>query len=202
MVVAREENLFWLMAERVPGEGTDAELVRRAQADLEAFVDLYNRYVEPVFRYCHRRLPRAAAEDATSITFLNAIRAIRGFDPERAGFRSWLFTIAHNAVIDQLRARPHVQIDEIELAEPGPSLDDRVIADERRRHCAHALRRLNPDQQQVIGLRLSGLSGTEIAEVMGKRPGAVRVIQHRAIKELRRLMGVRESGSANRTTAR
>jgi RNA polymerase sigma-70 factor (ECF subfamily) len=77
-----------------------------------------------------------------------------------------------------------------------------VIANERRRQFAQALRRLSPDQQQVISLRLSGLSGAEIAAVLGKSPGAVRVIQHRAIKELRRLMGVRESGSADRTTTR
>ena len=119
MVVAEEERYGWLMPEQVPRERTDAELVRRAQADPEAFVDLYSRYVDPVFRYCNRRLTRAAAEDATSITFLNALRAIRGFDPDRSGFRPWLFTIAHNAVIDQLRARPHDPIDGIDADRGG-----------------------------------------------------------------------------------
>jgi RNA polymerase sigma-70 factor, ECF subfamily len=199
MVVAEEERYGWLMAEQVPKQETDAELVRRAQANPEAFVDLYARYVNPVFRYCNRRLSRAAAEDATSITFLNALRAIRGFDPNRSGFRPWLFTIAHNAVIDQLRARPHDPIYGIELVEEGPTLDDYVIASERRRLFARTMRRLTPDQQQVIHLRLAGLSGAEIAAVMDKTPGAVRIIQHRAIKELRRLMGLQE---ADRTESR
>ena len=56
MVVAEDERYGWLMPEQVPKQETDAELVRRAQADPEAFVDLYSRYVDPVFRYCNRRL--------------------------------------------------------------------------------------------------------------------------------------------------
>jgi RNA polymerase sigma-70 factor (ECF subfamily) len=199
MVVAEEEQYGWLMPDQIPKELTDAELVRRAQADPEAFVDLYSRYVDPVFRYCTRRLTRAAAEDATSITFLNALKAIRRFDPDRSGFRPWLFTIAHNAVIDQLRLRPHDPIDGIDLVEEGPTLDDYVIANERRRLFGRTVRRLTPDQQQVIHLRLAGLSGAEIADVMDKSPGAVRIIQHRAIKELRRLMGLLE---ADRTESR
>src|SRR5689334_2974745 len=199
MVVAEEEQYGWLMPDQIPKELTDAELVRRAQADPEAFVDLYSRYVDPVFRYCTRRLTRAAAEDATSITFLNALKAIRRFDPDHSGFRPWLFTIAHNAVIDQLRLRPHDPIDGIDLVEEGPTLDDYVIANERRRLFGRTVRRLTPDQQQVIHLRLAGLSGAEIADVMDKSPGAVRIIQHRAIKELRRLMGLQE---ADRTESR
>ncbi len=199
MVVAEEEQYGWLMPDQIPKELTDAELVRRAQADPEAFVDLYSRYVDPVFRYCTRRLTRAAAEDATSITFLNALKAIRRFDPDRSGFRPWLFTIAHNAVIDQLRLRPHDPIDGIDLVEEGPTRADYVIANERRRLFGRPVRRLTPDQQQVIHLRLAGLSGAEIADVMDKSPGAVRIIQHRAIKELRRLMGLLE---ADRTESR
>jgi RNA polymerase sigma-70 factor (ECF subfamily) len=190
MVVARKEHLFPVMPDREPGPLSDAELVRRAQADLEAFVDLYNRYVDPIFRYCNRHLPRTAAEDATSITFLNAIRAIRRFDPERSGFRSWLFTIAHNAIVDQLRARRHLPIDEVELTATDAALDEGVIAADRRRQFRVALSRLGADQQQVIHLRLAGLSGPEIAEAMGKSQGAVRTIQHRAVRELRRLMGM------------
>src|SRR6476469_4152188 len=132
MVVAEEERYGWLMPDQVPKERTDADLVRRAQADPEAFVDLYSRYVDTVFRYCNRRLSGAAAEDATSITFLNALRAIRGFDLDRSGFRPWLFTIAHNAVVDQLRARPHDPIDGVDVIEEGTSPDDHVIANERR----------------------------------------------------------------------
>ena len=192
MAIAREETAWWPMTEE-PGQRSDSDLVRRARADLDAFVDLYDRYVDPVFRYCNRRLPRAAAEDATSITFLKAMRAIGRVDPDRFSFRPWLFTIAHNAVVDQLRGRQHVPIDELQLPEPSPSLEDRVIGAERCQRLSEALRELPPDQQQVMHLRLAGLPNAEIGEVMGKNAGAVRVIHHRAVKRLRELMNVDDS---------
>jgi RNA polymerase sigma-70 factor (ECF subfamily) len=179
---------------------SDAELVRRSQRDLEAFVDLYDRYVDAVYRYCSRRLPRAAAEDATSTTFLNAIAAIRGFEPERTdAFRSWLFTIARNAVFDQLRRRQNSSIDDVELVERGPSLDELAILSDRRRRLSRAIATLGSDQQQVIHLRLAGLQNPEIGEVLGKSPGAIRVIHHRAVARLRDLLGDRESAGSERT---
>ena len=199
MAIAREETAVWPMSEDHPASYSDGELVRRAKRDLETFVELYDRYVDAVFRYCNRRLPEAAAEDATSITFLNAMRGIRRVDPDRFAFRPWLFTIAHNAVVDQLRSRRHLPIDKVQLPEPGPSLEDRVIGAERRQRLSEALRALPPDQQQVMHLRLAGLPNAEIGEVMGKRPGAVRVIHHRAVKRLRQLMGAEESAGSDGT---
>lgn len=172
---------------------TDAELVRRAQQDLTAFVALYDRYVDEVYRFCRRRLPRAAAEDATSTAFLNALGAIRGLDPERAAaFRAWLFTIAHHAVIDQLRRREHLPLDELTLPEPGLSPDEQAVPIERRDRLTQALPALGSEQQRVIRLRLAGLEPTEIGAAMGKSPGAIRVIHHRAVARLRRLLGVED----------
>lgn len=171
----------------------DGELVRRAQRDPQAFVDLYDRYVAEVFRYCRRRLPRAAAEDATSTTFLNALGAIRGLDPERAtAFRAWLFTIAHHATVDQLRAREHLPIEELAVAQPGLSPDEQAVLIERRQRVAQALPALGAEQQQVIRLRLAGLENPEIGEVLGKSPGAIRVIHHRAVARLRQLLGTND----------
>ena len=186
MAKAREETASRFMTEE-QSTPSDAELIRRAHRDLEAFVHLYDRYVDSVFRYCSRRLPSAAAEDATSVTFLNAIGAIRGLEPGRP-FRPWLFTIAHNAVVDQLRRQQHLPIDEVEITAPGPSLDDRAILTDRRQRLARAISTLGPDQQQVIHLRLAGLRVPEIGAVLGKSPGAVRVIHHRAVNRLRVLM--------------
>jgi RNA polymerase sigma-70 factor, ECF subfamily len=173
-----------------PLRSPDAELVRRSQRDLDAFVELYDRYVDAVFRYCNRRLPTDAAEDATSITFLNAMAAIPKMTPRQVeSFRAWLFTIAHNAVIDQQRRRQHLPIDEIDLPGVALSLDDRAIFNDHRRQLSQAIATLRADQQQVIHLRLAGLEPHEIGEVMGKSPGAVRVIHHRAVERLRRIMG-------------
>jgi len=123
----KEEPKPW-MPELTPAELPDAHLVRMAQRDAGAFVHLYDRYVTAVYRYCACRLSATAAEDATSITFLNALKAIDRFDLDRVAFRPWLFTIAHNAVIDQTRVRRHEPINEIALEDPGQLLDDRVVA--------------------------------------------------------------------------
>jgi RNA polymerase sigma-70 factor, ECF subfamily len=176
------------MPESTPAELPDAHLVRMAQRDPGAFVHLYDRYVTDVYRYCASRLPVTAAEDATSIAFLNALKAIDRFDPGRVGFRPWLFTIAHNAVIDQTRVRRHEPIDDLALEDPAPRLDDRVVTLDQRQTVLRAVAQLPPDQQQVIQLRLASLTGPEIAETMGRSHEAVRALQHRAIKRLRTLI--------------
>lgn len=195
-----------LRANRASARSTgcsDAELVQRSQHDLEAFVDLYDRYVDPIYRYCRRRLPRAAAEDATSTTFLHAIAAIRALDLDRAdAFRPWLFTIARNAVFDQLRRRPTRPLDDLELVESGPSPDELAMQRDRSRRLALAIDALGPDQQQVIHLRLAGLQHPEIGEALGKSPGAIRVIHHRAVARLRQLMGERDAVEAKRTESK
>jgi RNA polymerase sigma factor (sigma-70 family) len=183
----KEEPRPW-MPEPPPAELPDAHLVRMAQRDPAAFVHLYDRYVSAVYRYCLGRLPVAAAEDATSIAFLNALRALDRFDQTRVGFRPWLFAIAHNAVIDQTRIRRHEPIDELAIVDPADSLDDRVVAIDQRQSMLRAIAQLPSDQQQAIQLRLSSLTGPEIAEVMGRSHEAVRALQHRAIRRLRSLI--------------
>ena len=182
---------------------SDAELVRRAQADLEAFVDLYDRYVDAVFRYCSRRLPRAAAEDATSTAFLNALSAIRGLEPDRhAAFRPWLFTIAHHAVVDQLRRQRHLPIDAVDIEDSDVPPDDLAVLADHRQQLSSAIATLGPEQQQVIHLRLAGLRDPEIGEVMGKSAGAIRVIHHRAVGRLRKLLAGHEPAASERTESR
>ena len=176
------------MPEPAPAELPDAHLVKMAQRDPAQFVHLYDRYVTSVYRYCASRLPVIAAEDATSIAFLNALKAIDRFNPASASFRPWLFTIAHNAVIDQTRVRRHEPIDDLTIEDPGQSPDDRVVAIDQRQLLLRAIRQLPPDQQQAVHLRLASLTGPELAETMGRSHEAVRALQHRAIRRLRTLI--------------
>jgi len=170
-------------------EVPDERLAVAARSDAAAFARLYRRHVDGVFRYCQRRLgTREAAEDVTSLVFERALTRLHTF---RGGsFRAWLYTIAHHAVVDALRARPrpgyHPAM--LDLPDPRPSPEAEALAGETVRTLRDALARLSPDQRDVLELHLSGLRGREIAEVLGRRHDAVRAIQSRAVARLRAIL--------------
>ena len=104
-------------------------------------------------------------------------------------FRSWLFAIAHNTVIDAWRGqRPQRPLDDARLTpDSGLSPEDHALAADARATLRTCLAQLSPDQRAVVELRLAGLTDQEIGRVLGKRHGAIRTIQHRALKRLRQL---------------
>jgi RNA polymerase sigma-70 factor, ECF subfamily len=181
-------------------------MVRDARAgDSHALGQLYDTYRDRVARFATGRLgDPEKAEDVTSETFEAVCRNLRSY---RAGtdFEAWLFTIAHRRVADHFRRRYRRQEVALEEASnpagggqavPGtlPAVagpEEAVLAAERRAEVAGAFRRLRPDQQEVLALRvLGGLSAAQVGEVLGKSEGAVRVAQHRALQSLRTAMGV------------
>jgi RNA polymerase sigma-70 factor (ECF subfamily) len=164
--------------------------VLAAQADREEFEVLYRRYLDRVYAYAFYQLgDHHDAEDATERTFLAALRALPEFRDEGATFRAWLFRIAHNTLANALRSRSRRRTEPLpdDLQRAAPDADPAQLvarADERRRILA-AVRRLPDDRRQVILLRfVDGLSAREIAQVLDRSPGAVRVLQHRALREL------------------
>jgi RNA polymerase sigma-70 factor (ECF subfamily) len=183
-------------------------MVRDARAgDTHALGRLYDTYRDRVVRFATGRLGDAEkAEDVTSETFESVLRNLGSYRPG-TDFEAWLFTIAHRRVADHFRRRSRrreVELDETvhptdrggRHALPGPlpvaaGPEEAVLAAERRAEVAGAFRRLRADQQEVLALRvLGGLSAVQVAKVLGKSEGAVRVAQHRALRSLRELMGV------------
>jgi len=178
----------------------DAVWAKRARTDRAAFGVLYDRYVDRVYAYCRRRLQtQEAAEDATSQTFLKAPAAIPRYRPEAGSFRAWLFTIANRVVIDGFRrGKPTTALDDaVELQDPDPGPEREAIERETSRELYALVDRLPDEQANLIQLRLAGLTDREIAEVLGRSYGAIRVAQHRAI---RRLQELAKDGSATRRT--
>jgi RNA polymerase sigma-70 factor (ECF subfamily) len=179
---------------------SDLALVRLAQDDPRAFAPLYERYAPIVYHYCLRRLShREAAADATAITFTKAIGALSRFrpDPRRDGstFRSWLFTIAHNVIIDQRRRhRTHTSLDADDqhlaatLVEPGPTPEDHAIRNDDARRVRSLLAQLPERHRAIVELRLAGLSGAEIAATLGMTESAVKSAQFRAYGTLRTML--------------
>ena len=176
---------------RPVAEWPDADLVRLARQDREAFGLLYDRYVTRIFGFCYRRLGnREAAEDATSQTF---IRALTGLHTHRdnTAFGAWLFTIAERVMIDGWRRdRFGPMASELpDRPDPSPTPEEAALIGERAARLRALLQTLPGDQRRAIELRLADLTGPEVAQVMGRPTGAVKMLQFRAITTLRRLMG-------------
>ena len=168
----------------------DEELVGWAQrGQREAFGLLYDRYVARVYAYCFRLLgSRPAAEDATSTVFAKALAALPAYRAH--AFRSWLFAIAHNVVVDELRTRRQEMPLEsaTDLCDPAPSPEALAITATERGALWTVLPRLTEDQRHVVALRLAGLSAAEIGEALGRPRNAVDGLQHRALLRLRALL--------------
>lgn len=170
---------------------SDAELVALAQGDPRAFAHLYTRYLDPIHRYCYRRLgSREAAEDATSLVFAKALSALPRY--HHTSFRCWLFTIAHHVIVDRYRdALPEHSLETAaDLLDETPSPEELALATDARRSVRDLLGRLPDHQRRVIELRMAGLTGAEIAQTLGRSPANVDVTQCRAIARLRVLLGL------------
>lgn len=174
--------------------------VRAAQADRADFGILYRRYLDRVYGYCFYLLgDHHDAEDATERTFLSALSAIDRFSDDGATFRSWLFRIAHNQLANTLRARSRQRVEPLDGApEPASTGGDPArlagLADDARRLRA-SVAALSEDRRQVVILRfVDGLSAREIGVVLGRSEGAIRVLQHRALRELAAHLEAASSG--------
>lgn len=167
-------------------------LERAKQNDTVALAALYDRYAPRIYAYIYRRVGDPhLAEDLTGEVFVRVIQAIRSQRLWRTSFQAWLYRIAHNLVVDHYRRQPitaDLQLDERLVAvEDNPV--DAVTQQLSQQQLGTAIRRLTPDQQQVLALRFGqGLTARETAEVVDKSVGAVEALQHRALAALRRVL--------------
>ena len=174
-------------------------MVERAQQHPAAFAPLYERYVDAVFGYCYRRTSdRELAADLTHQVFDRVLTALPRFvqRPATGSFRSWLFAIAHNLVVDTHRLRrATTPIEKVpHLRDTTATPEDLAIAGERQRALWDALTDLTEGQRQVVELRLAGLTGPEIAETLGLHLAAVKSTQFRAYARLRSILGETTGG--------
>jgi RNA polymerase sigma-70 factor (ECF subfamily) len=180
----------------------EGDLIALARRDPQAFAPLYTAYFDPVYRYCLRCLgEREAAADAAQEVFARALRALPRYRDD--AFRPWLFTIAHNVIVDGYRQRdrrpPDAPLKEAEWhADPAPGPEHAALAAEAGRTVHECLTRLTPDQRAVVELRLADLTGQEIADVLSRSLGSVKIAQHRAFRRLAVLMGADANGKEDR----
>jgi RNA polymerase sigma-70 factor (ECF subfamily) len=185
---------------------TDQEIVALAREGREAaYRELIRRYERPIFSLILRMVrDRQLAEDLSQETFIKALNAIASYRPEFK-FSSWIFKIANNAAIDQLRRR-EVDTLSIDGAPNATSADDieatalqvgdkgetplaELEARELGTHIERAISRLRPEYRSCIMLRhVEGLAYEEIAQLLDLPLGTVKTYIHRARHELRDML--------------
>jgi RNA polymerase sigma-70 factor (ECF subfamily) len=171
------------------------DLVRATQAgDQEAFGQLYDRYHDMVFRYVLFRIgDRQLAEDLTAETFLRALRRISSVSYQGRDIGAWFVTIARNLVLDHVKSSRYrleqttSEIQDLSPATSGP--EQQVLDGATHEELLRCVAKLNSDQKECIALRfLQGLSVAETARLMGRNEGAVKALQHRAVRRLAQLL--------------
>ncbi len=171
------------------------ELVTAAQqGDQQAFGRLYDQYVDVVFRFVLFRVgDRPLAEDITSETFLRALRRISSVSYQGRDVGAWFITIARNLVLDHVKSsRYRLEMTTADILDS--SADDRgpeheVVQGATAAELMRCVAQLGQDQQECIMLRfMQGLSVSETAAVMGRNEGAVKALQHRAVRRLAQLL--------------
>jgi RNA polymerase sigma factor (sigma-70 family) len=156
----------------------------QAQASFEA---LYRACAADLYAYVSSLLrDRAAAEDVTAQTFERAFRKRRSFNAKRGSERAWLFGIARNAALDELRRRSRSSALLAEPTDEGPPVEDHVESSARRETVRAALALLEPADRELVALKFfAGLTNPEIAKVIGTSESNAGTRLHRAVTKLR-----------------
>lgn len=180
------------------GAAFDNVLAAAVGGDERAFASLWRELQPGLLRYLRVVAP-GSAEDLASETWLDVVRSLAHFRGNERSFRSWTFTIARHQATDHRRRAVRRPVEPV----PAERLPERVAADDPAAaamehiatHRALALiAELPRDQAEVVALRVvAGLEVGDVARIVGKRPGAVRVLAHRGLRRLAERLGAGRS---------
>jgi len=165
-----------------------APAVRAGSTAKLEFEALYRESRDDVYAYVSGLLrDRSAAEDVTAMAFERAYRKSSSFDPRKGSRRGWLFGIARNAALDELRRRRRIaelaaDPEDVDAASPHESAEVAV----RRAALRDAMRTLDPRERELVALKFfAGLNNAEIAQVIGVSESNAGTKLHRTINKLR-----------------
>ncbi|HSE71699.1 MAG TPA: RNA polymerase sigma factor [Nocardioidaceae bacterium] len=179
----------------------ERRLAAAKAGDEDSFAELFRSVQPAVLRYL-RTLDRHVAEDAAGETWVSVVRGLHRFSGDEAGWRAWVFTIARARLIDAQRqaSRLPTPVDVEELLESQPDGIDVAACVEVMFSTERALAligRLPREQAEVVLLRhVAGLDVAHTAQVLGKRPGTVRVAAHRGLKRLAAILSAGATADA------
>ena len=185
----REEEIERRVEPENSSDDDVEKLVRQAiEGNADAFGELYTLFVDKIYRYIfHHVYEKTTAEDITAEVFLKAWRSLSSCEGRENTFSPWLYRIAHNQMVDEIRKKQRRPSVELENAENVISYGRSSEEYANRQELLELIDKLPPNHKQVIILKfIEGLSNSEIAEITGKREGAIRAIQMRALAKLKK----------------
>jgi len=173
-------------------EGFDSVLTAARAGAEWAWDRLYRELAPPVRGYL-RGHGASEPDDLTGEVFLGLVRDLPRFAGDERDFRAFVFTIAHRRLVDDLRRRSRRPVSPAEpgviaeTAGAGGDVGDEALAALDEERVRAAIEQLPPDQRSVLLMRILGdLTIEEIARAVGKRPGAVKALQRRALRRVER----------------
>jgi RNA polymerase sigma-70 factor (ECF subfamily) len=174
-------------------EGEEQLIERARHGDKSCFSALYDYYLPPIYRFIYMKVThREEAEDLSHEVFLSAWQNLTRYEAQGFPFGSWLYQIARNKVIDYYRVKkPNVSLEhfDADLIKAEFTIEAKADTALTLEGVRGAMKQLTPDQQDVLLMKfMEDLSHRDIALIMGKSEGAVRLIQHRALQELKKTL--------------
>lgn len=181
-------------------DGEEKKLVLAVKGDSSAFGELYDHYQPMIYRFIAVKVSRREeAEDITHQVFLSAWQNIGRYENRGFPFSSWLYQIARNQIVDYYRARRNnVSIDAIdpEYFATAASAEFTIPAKMEMELVQRGIKELKQDYQDIIILRfIEDLSIKESAAILKKTEGAVKLLQHRALRELKKVLQIDDTQS-------
>lgn len=161
-----------------------------AQLNTRALAEIYDAYSSGIYRYAMHRLgDTAVAEDCVAETFARFLKALQERRGPREHLQAYLYRIAHNWIVDFYRNNEQTSELSEALRSEADIPEDEAAKHIRQKQVRKAIRSLTPDQQNVVALKyLEDWCNEEIACALHKPVGAVKSIQHRALKSLQKLL--------------
>jgi len=172
---------------------TEQSLLQRAQHyDLDALAQIYDKYSPGLYRYAMRLVgDEDLAEDCVADTFDRFLTVLKGGRGPERYLQAYLYRVAHNWITDYYRRQPPptLPLEPDRLHNPGADPQQVVAIQAEAERVRDALRLLTPEQRQVVVLKyLEDWENKDIAEAVDKQIGAVKALQHRALRSMRRIL--------------
>jgi RNA polymerase sigma-70 factor (ECF subfamily) len=153
---------------------------------------MYEEYYDKIARYAYARIgDKSEAEDIAGEVFLRALESLKSYKERGVPIQAWLFSIAHNLVVDHLRKMAKRKTVPIDAVQVGANVDPVAVAEKNieLERVNRAMEQLTQQQREVLRLRFfGGLTSKEAGSILNKGDGAVREMQRAAIERLRELL--------------